>query len=325
MKYVVTGSAGFIGFHLIRRLLDLGHEVVGIDNLNNYYDVKLKEDRNAILKNHSKYLFNKIDVADIDGLKTIFANARPDIVIHLAAQAGVRYSIENPYTYAQSNLIGFLNILECCRQYPVLHLLYASSSSVYGTNAKIPFSEEDKTDAPVSFYGATKKANEVMAHSYSHLYKIPCTGLRFFTVYGPWGRPDMAYFSFAKDILQRKTIKVFNHGKMKRDFTYIDDIVEGILRVSKLMPNDKTADDVLSKVYNIGNSQPVVLGEFINEIERALGISAIKENLPMQAGDMEGTYADVSALIRDTGYRPNTPLKVGIGNFIKWYCSYYNE
>ncbi|GBG57992.1 NAD-dependent epimerase [Sporomusaceae bacterium FL31] len=325
MRYIVTGSAGFIGFHLSHRLLELGHSVVGIDNLNNYYDVKLKEDRNAILNEYSNYTFNKIDVVDISGLKNVFKNTNPDIVIHLAAQAGVRYSIENPHSYAHSNLIGFLNILECCRQHPVLHLVYASSSSVYGSNAKIPFSEDDKADYPVSFYGATKKANEVMAHSYSHLYNIPCTGLRFFTVYGPWGRPDMAYFSFVKDILQGNTIKIFNHGRMKRDFTYIDDIIEGIISVCRLLPNDRQLVDGLSRVYNIGNSQPVVLEDFISAIERALGRKAVREYLPMQPGDMEATYADVSALMRDTGYRPNSPLEFGINNFITWYCSYYRN
>lgn len=328
MKYLVTGSAGFIGFHLSRRLLELGHEVFGIDNLNNYYDVKLKNDRNAILMDFPNYFFNQIDVAEIDGLRMIFSNHKPNIVIHLAAQAGVRYSIENPYIYSDSNLTGFLNVLECCRRYPVMHLLYASSSSVYGTNAKIPFSEQDKTDYPISFYGATKKANEVMAYAYSQLYKINCSGLRFFTVYGPWGRPDMAYFSFVKNIVNGNPIKVFNYGKMQRDFTYIDDIIEGIVKISDFLLDDGKSNKSnipYARIYNIGNSHPIVLEDFIDEIERVLGISAVKEYLPMQAGDMEVTYADVSALIKDTGYHPKTPFRVGIENFVKWYCAYYEK
>lgn len=325
MRYLVTGAAGFIGFHLSWQLLKLGKTVIGIDNLNSYYDIKLKEDRNVILNNYSNYTFYQVDISNQNNLEAVFRQARPDIVIHLAAQAGVRYSIENPHAYMESNLLGFLNILECCRHSSITHLLYASSSSVYGSNAKIPFSEKDQTDCPVSFYGATKKSNELMAYAYSYLYKIPCTGLRFFTVYGPWGRPDMAYFSFVKDILRAQTIRVFNYGNAQRDFTYIDDIVEGIIRVSNLRFGDGQGEGTLSRVYNIGNSHPVNLNEFIQEIERALGVAAIKEYLPMQPGDVETTYADVSALIRDTGYQPNTPLNVGIDNFVNWYCSYYNR
>jgi UDP-glucuronate 4-epimerase len=323
MKYIITGSAGFIGFHLSRRLLEAGHEIVGIDNLNDYYSVQLKKDRNAILQQYPEYTFYKLDVANMEEIVNAFGNIQPDFVIHLAAQAGVRYSIENPYVYAQSNLVGFLNILECCRRYPVKHLVYASSSSVYGANGNIPFSEEDKTDQPVSFYGATKKANEVMAYSYSHLYAIPSTGLRFFTVYGPWGRPDMAYYSFVRDILQGKTIKVFNKGNMKRDFTYIDDIVEGIVRVSNHVPESRPSG-LRYRVYNIGNSNPMLLGEFIAEIELALGLDAIKDYLPMQSGDMKETYADVSALVRDINYQPKTPLRKGISQFVKWYLGYYH-
>ncbi len=322
MKYIITGSAGFIGYHLSKYLLEMGHEVVGVDSLNDYYAVKLKLDRNSKLQGHATYEFYQTDIADFDSLQDIFEKVGADIVIHLAAQAGVRYSIDNPQAYVNSNLIGFTNILECCRKYPVQHLIYASSSSIYGANAQIPFSELDKSDEPVSFYGATKKANELMAHSYSHLYGIPCSGLRFFTVYGPWGRPDMAYFSFTKAILEERPIKVYNYGKMKRDFTYIDDIVEGIIRVSCCIPQPGKSGAKWA-VYNIGNSAPVDLGEFISEIEQALDKKAKKEFIVMQPGDMKDTYADVSLLMNRIGYRPSTTLAQGIRQFVKWYLAYY--
>jgi UDP-glucuronate 4-epimerase len=323
MKYIVTGSAGFIGYHLSKRLLEEGHQVIGVDNLNNYYDVQLKLNRNSELSTYKFYEFYKADIADYHSIQQIFINnASCDTVFHLAAQAGVRYSIENPQVYVNSNLVGFANILECCRNTKIRHLVYASSSSIYGANAQIPFLETDKSDEPVSFYGATKKANELMAYSYSHLYGIPCSGLRFFTVYGPWGRPDMAYFSFVKSILENKPIKIYNHGNMQRDFTYIDDIIEGIIRVSRCIPQESSSGTKFA-VYNIGNNNPVELGQFIFEIEKALGKEAKKEYISMQPGDMKNTYADVHFLINKTGYRPNTLLADGIKKFLDWDCLYY--
>lgn len=332
-KILVTGAAGFIGFHLSQFWLDRGFSVHGLDNLNDYYDPKLKRDRLAILRQSPNFFFTQIDLKDKADLDALFARIRPEYVVHLAAQAGVRYSIDNPYAYLDSNLTGFLNILEACRHFPVKHLLYASSSSVYGGNSTVPFSTQHNVDHPVSLYAATKKANELMAHTYSHLYGIPTTGLRFFTVYGPWGRPDMAYFSFTKDILAGKTIKVFNHGNMERDFTYVDDIVSAIARLVTHIPvgnkNWTEADGDLSssfapyKIYNIGNNQPEKLGYFIEVLEQAIGQTARKEYLPMQAGDVPRTYADVSDLERDIGFKPQTSIKDGLQAFVTWYKSYY--
>lgn len=330
MKILLTGSSGFIGFHLSKLFLEKGYEVIGIDNMNSYYDVALKEDRLAILEKESKFKFFKIDLKDKEDIFSLFEKERPDYVVNLAAQAGVRYSIENPYAYVDSNLVGFVNILEACRNYPVKHLLYASSSSVYGGNKEVPFSTEHNVDGPVSFYAATKKANELMAHSYSHLYNIPTTGLRFFTVYGPWGRPDMAYFIFVKNIVEGKEIKIFNDGKMERDFTYIDDITEGIYRLLDVIPEKGSSiDGELSKapykIYNIGNSNPVKLMDFINVIEEKLGMEAVKKYMPMQPGDVLRTYADVSKLEEIINYRPETKIDEGIGKFVDWYKEYYNN
>ncbi|AQR66290.1 protein CapI [Aquaspirillum sp. LM1] len=319
MKVLVTGAAGFIGRACAQALLRAGHQVVAVDNLNDYYPVSLKHARLATLKNQPDFQFYPQDVADWPALDALFAQNRPDAVIHLAAQAGVRYSIENPHTYAQSNLIGMTNILEACRHYPVQHLVYASSSSVYGKNAKVPFSEDDRTDHPVSFYAASKKANEVMAASYSHLYQLPATGLRFFTVYGPWGRPDMAPWLFTEAILQGKPIKVFNHGRLQRDFTYIDDIVEGILRVLALPPQG----ELPHALYNIGNHQPVELMQFIATIEQALGREAEKIYLPMQDGDVPVTYADTRRLREAVGFSPDTALADGMRRFVEWYREYH--
>ena len=319
---LVTGAAGFIGFHLCQKLLSQGKTVIGIDNLNNYYDVNLKQARLEKLLPEVNFQFFPIDISDRTATAQLFTDHRPDIVVNLAAQAGVRYSLTNPHAYADSNLVGFINILEGCRYAEVKHLVYASSSSVYGANKKIPFSTNDPVDHPVSLYAATKRANELMAHTYSHLYNFPATGLRFFTVYGGWGRPDMAYFSFTKAILEGNPIKVFNYGKMRRDFTYIDDIVEGIIRVMN-KPQAKNAQTVPHKVYNIGNNQPVNLIDFIGIIEKHLGIEAKKEMFPMQPGDVEETYADIDELIRDTGFKPKTSLEEGLAHFVKWYCSYY--
>ncbi len=330
---LVTGAAGFIGFHLSKRLLDDGCRVTGIDNLNDYYDVSLKTARLDKLKPFSGFSFFKNDLSDRKGLETLFKNTRFDVVVNLAAQAGVRYSLENPYSYVDSNLVGFVNILECCRHNAVKHLVFASSSSVYGANTAMPFSVHHNVDHPVSLYAASKKANELMAHTYSHLYRLPCTGLRFFTVYGPWGRPDMALFLFTKAILEGKPIKVFNHGKMQRDFTFIDDIVEGVVRVMAKLPEpnpnwsgdkpDPGTSSAPYKVYNIGNNQPVQLMEFIAVLERSLGKTAKKEFLDIQPGDVPATYADVDDLIRDVGFRPATPIETGIERFVSWYKSFY--
>ncbi len=319
--YLVTGAAGFIGFHLTRRLLDGGCSVIGLDNLNDYYEVSLKEERLRLLACDNFY-FYKADLADKKALDDIFATHTIDYVINLAAQAGVRYSIDNPYAYLQSNLVGFLNILEACRHYQVKHLVYASSSSVYGLNSKIPYSTQDRVDHPVSLYAATKKSNELMAHAYTHLYRIPSTGLRFFTVYGPFGRPDMAYFSFAKRIMEGKSIKVFNHGDMWRDFTYVDDIITAIERIIPNPPEENEAKDRY-KVYNIGNNKPVRLNTFIEILESCLGREAVKEYLPMQSGDVYQTYADVSDLMEDFDFKPDTPLEQGLASFVNWFKSYY--
>ena len=316
MKVLVTGAAGFIGFHLVQRLLGRGDEVVGIDNLNDYYPVVLKEARLAQVRG-VRFRFVRMDLADREALPALFAAEHFDAVVNLAAQAGVRYSIENPWAYVESNLVGFVNVLECCRHYPVRHLVYASSSSVYGGNEKTPFSEEDRVDDPVSLYAATKKSDELLAGCYSRLYGIPATGLRFFTVYGPWGRPDMSPMLFASAILAGKPIKVFNHGDMLRDFTYIDDIVEGVVRVLDKVPAGHA-------LYNIGCSQPVRLMDFIAELERALGREAEKQLLPMQPGDVYQTCADTSKLERELGYKPGVTLREGIGRFVEWYLSELN-
>lgn len=320
--YLITGAAGFIGFHLSRRLLDQGLPVIGFDNLNNYYDVNLKHSRLEILEGYDNYRFIKGDLANKDEVEDVFNTYQPDIVVNLGAQAGVRYSIENPDAYVQSNIIGFFNILEACRHNKVKHLVYASSSSVYGANKKIPFSTEDKVDKPVSLYAATKKSNELMAYTYSHLYGIPATGLRFFTVYGPYGRPDMAYYSFTKSILEGKPIKVFNNGDMYRDFTYIDDIVTGIVNILPSSPQ-KDENGVPHKLYNIGNNKPEKLIDFIQTLEQCLGKEAIKEYYPMQPGDVYQTYADVSQLMTDFDFKPDTPISVGLAKFVEWYRDYY--
>ncbi|MEW6710015.1 MAG: NAD-dependent epimerase [Candidatus Riflebacteria bacterium] len=333
MKILVTGAAGFIGFHLTISLLKRGDEVVGFDNLNSYYDVRLKEDRLAILKNHQSFTFVKGDLADRVAVEKLFADHHFDRVINLAAQAGVRYSLENPHAYIDANIVGFMNILEACRHNKVAHLVYASSSSVYGSNTLMPFSVHHNVDHPVSLYAASKKANELMAHTYSHLYGLPTTGLRFFTVYGPWGRPDMALFLFTRAILEKRPIEVFNEGKMQRDFTYIDDIVEGVVRVTDRVaePNpdwsgqkpDPATSRAPFKVYNIGNNQPVELLRFIEIIEEKTGHKAEKIMMPMQPGDVPATFADVDDLMRDTGFAPNTPLERGVGRFVDWFRDYY--
>ena len=333
-RILVTGAAGFIGFHLSKLWLEQGYAIAGLDNLNEYYDPQLKADRLQILKQYDRFQFIQLDLKDKATLDQLFATLTPDYVVHLAAQAGVRYSIDNPYAYLDSNLTGFLNILEACRHFPVKHLLYASSSSVYGGNTVVPFSTNHNVDHPVSLYAATKKANELMAHTYSHLYGIPTTGLRFFTVYGPWGRPDMAYFSFTRDILAGKTIKVFNHGHMERDFTYVDDIVAAIARLTAKIPQPNPdwveADGDLSsssapyKIYNIGNNSPEKLGTFIAALEAAIGQEANKEYLPMQAGDVPRTYADTSDLERDIGFKPQTSIQDGLKQFFAWYRDYYH-
>src|SRR5574343_162686 len=319
MKVLLTGAAGFIGRATAEALLKAGHQVVAVDNLNDYYAVSLKHARLATLREQPGLQFYQLDVADWPALDALFAEQRPDAVIHLAAQAGVRYSIQNPHAYAQSNLLGMAYILEACRQHPVQHLVYASSSSVYGKNAKAPFAEDDRTDQPVSFYAASKKANEVMAASYSHLYQLPATGLRFFTVYGPWGRPDMAPWLFTEAILRGEPIKVFNHGRLQRDFTYIDDIVEGILRVLAQPPQG----DCPHTLYNIGNHQPVELMTFTSTIEQALGREAEKIYLPMQDGDVPITYADTQKLRDAVGFSPDTPLADGMRRFVDWYRAYH--
>ncbi|MBF2000485.1 MAG: NAD-dependent epimerase [Synechococcales cyanobacterium M58_A2018_015] len=325
---LVTGAAGFIGFHVSQRLLEQGHHVVGIDNLNDYYDVNLKLSRLIRLQSQPQFQFHKLDLADRLGMESLFTTYSPDRVVHLAAQAGVRYSLTNPHTYVDSNLVGFLHVLEGCRQMGVQHLVFASSSSVYGANRKLPFSVEDNVDHPISLYAATKKANELMAHTYSHLYGIPTTGLRFFTVYGPWGRPDMATFSFTRSILEGKPIEVYNHGEMKRDFTYIDDVVEGVIQVLDHVPcrdelGDASGSQAPYRIYNIGNHQPVELLRFIEVLETSLGRKAEKNLLPLQPGDVLETYADIEALRRDIQFEPKTPIEVGIPRFVDWYCSYY--
>ena len=322
MKILITGAAGFIGYHLSQRLLAAGNKVRGIDNLNNYYDVNLKQARLQQLLPHSNFQFSCLDISDRIAIDRLFKENKFDCVVNLAAQAGVRYSLENPHAYVDSNLVGFTNILEGCRHSQIKHLVFASSSSVYGANQKIPFAVSDNVDSPVSLYAATKKANELMAHSYSHLYQIPMTGLRFFTVYGTWGRPDMAYFKFVKAIANDEPIDVYNYGKMKRDFTYIDDIVEGIVRVIAKAPIS-TSNRPPYKIYNIGNNKPVELGEFIATIERIMGKKARKNLLPMQPGDVVATYADIDDLIKDVGFKPTTSIAVGLEKFIAWYEEFY--
>jgi len=333
VEILITGAAGFIGFHLSRRLLAAGNDVVGIDNLNPYYDIRLKEDRLRILQKENSFRFIRLDIADREALSTLFAREKTRIVVHLAAQAGVRYSLTNPHAYLDSNLTGFLNILEGCRHAQVGHLVFASSSSVYGANTSMPFSVHDNVDHPVSLYAATKKANELMAHAYAALYKIPCTGLRFFTVYGPWGRPDMALFLFTRAILAGKPIDVYNEGRMQRDFTYIDDIVEGIVRVMDRTPapdpawNGAHPDPATSfapyKIYNIGNNHPVALLDFIAILENSLGKKATLNLLPLQPGDVPATYADVDDLMADVGFKPATSIGAGIQQFVDWYRDYY--
>lgn len=332
MRILVTGVAGFIGCHLALRLLADGHAVVGIDNLNDYYSVALKNDRLALLARPG-FSFEKLEMADADALPALFEMYKFDRVVHLAAQAGVRYSLENPAAYIQANLVAFGNLLECCRRHSVGHLVYASSSSVYGLNSQMPFSVRDNVDHPISLYAATKKANELMAHAYSHLYGLPTTGLRFFTVYGPWGRPDMALFKFTKAILEGRPIDVYNHGRMRRDFTYVDDIVEGVVRVlwQTAAPDlnwDAAAPNLGSspapyRIYNIGNNQSVALDDFIHTLEQVLGKTAIRNNLPMQPGDVPTTYADISDLNAAVGFQPTTDIKTGIGRFVNWYREYY--
>jgi UDP-glucuronate 4-epimerase len=335
MKIIVTGSAGFIGQMVASRLLDRGDEVIGVDNVNDYYDVGLKEARLAQIAGHAGFTEARVDLADREAIAALFSEHKPQRVVHLAAQAGVRYSLQNPYAYVDSNLSGFLNILEGCRNNQVEHLVYASSSSVYGANTQMPFSVHQNVDHPVSLYAATKKSNELMAHSYSHLYGIPVTGLRFFTVYGPWGRPDMAYFSFTQKILAGEPIDVFNNGQHKRDFTYIDDIVEGVIRTLDhvAMPNpdwDSSQPDSASstapyRLYNIGNNQPVELMHFIEVLEDCLGKKAVKNFLPMQAGDVAETFADIDDLVTAVGFKPVTKIEEGLEQFVSWYREYYKK
>lgn len=330
---LVTGAAGFIGFHLSEKLLKLGYQVIGIDNLSDYYDVRLKQARLQHLEKQDNFQFWQVNLSDRPAISDLFQQVKTHKVVHLAAQAGVRYSITNPHAYADSNLVGFLNILEGCRHSQVQHLVFASSSSVYGANTKMPFSVRDNTDHPVSLYAATKKANEMMAHTYSHLYHLPTTGLRFFTVYGPWGRPDMAYFLFTKAIIENRPIDLFNYGKMRRDFTYIDDIIEGIIRVLNNIPQpnpgwsgdnpEPGTSSAPYRIYNIGNNQPVELMRFIEVLENCLGMKAKKNLLPLQPGDVLETYADISDLQRDTGFKPTTPIELGLARFVDWYRDYY--
>ena len=350
MKYLVTGAAGFIGFHVAQKLIDRGEEVIGLDIINDYYDVNLKYARlehRGISKSSIKkgelvqsttqplYRFIRLDLVEKEPLMDLFEQEKFDVVIHLAAQAGVRYSLTHPEVYIQSNIMAFLNILECCRFHPVNHLVYASSSSVYGANEKLPFSTSDSVDHPISLYAASKKSNELMAHTYSHLFGIPTTGLRFFTVYGPWGRPDMALFLFTEAILKGEAIQVFNYGKMKRDFTFIDDIVQGVVKVAdrparpNLKFDSKNPDPGSSKapfkIYNIGNSAPVLLMDYIHAVEKGLGKEAKMELLPLQPGDVPASHADVEDLVRDTGYKPSTPIEVGVKAFTDWYLNYYKK
>lgn len=332
-KVLITGAAGFIGFHLAKRLAANGCQVVGLDNMNPYYDVALKNARLDDLKKESNFEFCEVDLCDRRQLEDLFVQQKLDVVVNLAAQAGVRYSLENPYAYVDSNLVGFINLLECCRHHETKHLVFASSSSVYGANSKMPFSVHHNVDHPVSLYAATKKANELMAHTYSHLYRLPCTGLRFFTVYGPWGRPDMALFLFTQAILEDKPIKVFNHGKMQRDFTYIDDIIEGVIRVMGRLPRanphwsgdapDPGTSSAPYKIYNIGNNNPVELIQFIEVIEAALGRRARKEFMDLQPGDVVATYADVDDLMEDVGFKPATPIEIGVARFVEWFKDFY--
>ena len=332
--FLVTGVAGFIGFHLSRRLLNNGHRVIGVDCLSDYYDVTLKQARLDLLQKSGDFSFEKLDLADRAAVERLFADSQFDTVIHLAAQAGVRYSLENPHSYLDCNLTAFLNMLEGCRHQQTPHLVYASSSSVYGSNTQMPFSIHDSVDHPISLYAATKKANELMAHSYSHLYRLPTTGLRFFTVYGPWGRPDMALFKFTKAILAGEPIDIYNHGKMRRDFTYIDDIVEGIVRVAARIPEtnpdwsgdhpDPGTSMAPWAVYNIGNNQPVELLHMIEVLEDCLGQKAKRNLLPMQPGDVPATCADIDALMEDVGFAPSTSIETGVSRFVEWYRSYYD-
>ncbi|MDQ2655889.1 MAG: NAD-dependent epimerase [Bacteroidota bacterium] len=332
-KILVTGSAGFIGFHLSRKLLDRGYGVIGVDNLNDYYDVRLKKSRLEILQGHPGFSFTQAELADRTTINDIFARNSPSCAVNLAAQAGVRYSLVNPHAYLESNLHGFLNILEACRHNKTGHLIYASSSSVYGANKKMPFSVHHNVDHPISLYAASKKANELMAHTYSALYNLPTTGLRFFTVYGPWGRPDMALFLFTKAILEGRPIDVYNHGKMKRDFTYVDDIVEAIARLVPKIPKpdpqwsgmspDPSSSFAPYRVYNIGNNAPVELMKFIDVIEEKIGRKAVRNFMPLQDGDVPETYADVDDLMREVDFKPSTPIEEGVGKFIDWYRDYY--
>ncbi|MFP3979768.1 MAG: NAD-dependent epimerase [Desulfobacterales bacterium] len=332
-RILVTGAAGFIGFHLAARLADEGCTVAGLDNLNDYYDVGLKKARLAILEKKPNFSFSQIDLSDLGSLNALFESGQFDTVVNMAAQAGVRYSLENPHAYVEANLVGFVNLLECCRHHSVGHLVFASSSSVYGANTKMPFSVHDNVDHPVSLYAASKKSNELLAHTYSHLYGLPCTGLRFFTVYGPWGRPDMALFLFTRAILNNEPIQVFNHGKMKRDFTYIDDIIEGVVRVMAKHPDPDpqwSGDDpdpgtsyVPYRIYNIGNNRPEQLMRFIEALEEVLGQAAQKEFLDLQPGDVPATCADIDDLYDAVGFKPVTPIETGIRRFVEWYRDYY--
>lgn len=335
MKVLVTGAAGFIGFHLSKRLLSQGHEVVGLDNLNDYYDVSLKQARLKQLEGYSNFRLVKADLADRPKMEEVFRNDQYERVFHLAAQAGVRYSLTNPHVYIESNLVGFLHILEGCRHAQVPHLIYASSSSVYGANTQMPFSVHDRVDHPVSLYAATKKANELMAHTYSHLYRIPTTGLRFFTVYGPWGRPDMALFLFSNAILAGKPIELFNFGKMERDFTYIDDIIEGVVRVGEKIPapdpnwSSRNPDPATSsapyRIFNIGNNNPVALLKLLDTLEQCLGKKGERRLVPIQPGDVPATYADVDDLMKEVGFKPATPIEEGVRRFVDWYRGYYRS
>lgn len=329
-RVLVTGAAGFIGMHTSLRLLERGDTVIGLDNLNDYYLPQLKQDRLQLLQKHKEFRFHRIALEDRVAIRKLFDENPFDRVIHLAAQAGVRYSLTNPHAYIDANIVGFVNVLEACRHHAVPHLTYASSSSVYGANRNVPFSTEDRVDHPVSLYAATKKANELMAHTYSHLYGLPTTGLRFFTVYGPWGRPDMAMWLFTKAILAGEPIDVFNHGQMKRDFTYIDDIVEGVIRTSDRIPdsrlpseNDETSTSAPCRVYNIGNNQPVELIALIETLESTIGRRAEKRMLPMQPGDVPATWADIDALQNDVGFHPQTPIQTGVRRFVEWYRAYH--